>query len=145
MSRSVASTSATMISSSSSSAAMETSSRQEVTRSAPPEQQVGGNADGYNRTHLPILNQHNLQGSLSDINYLAQIAEARAAGQARKEEAIRRREEFVMKQSEAKLVSSKSVQQLNAEREEMIAREVAKIQVGFTLQGDSGGLRHGLG
>ena len=50
-----------------------------------------------------------------------------------------------MKQSEAKLVSSKSVQQLNAEREEMIAREVAKIQVGFTLQGDSGGLRHGLG
>ena len=58
-----------------------------------------------------------------------QIAEARAAGQARKEEAIRRREEFVIKQSEAKLVSSKSVQQLNAEREEMIAREVAKIQV----------------
>ena len=57
-----------------------------------------------------------------------QIAEARAAGQARKEEAIRRREEFVIKQSEAKLVSSKSVQQLNAEREEMIAREVAKIQ-----------------
>ena len=33
-----------------------------------------------------------------------------------------------IKQSEAKLVSSKSVQQLNAEREEMIAREVAKIQ-----------------
>ena len=62
-------------------------------------------------------------------DYLVQIAEARAAGQARKEEAIRRREEFVMKQSEAKLVSSKSVQQLNAEREEMIAREVAKIQV----------------
>ena len=29
---------------------------------------------------------------------------------------------------QAKLVSSKSVQQLNAEREEMIAREVAKIQ-----------------
>ena len=35
----------------------------------------------------------------------------------------------MIKQSEAKLVSSKSVQQLNAEREEMIAREVAKIQV----------------
>ena len=53
---------------------------------------------------------------------LLQIAEAKAAGQARKEEAIRRREEFVqIKQSEAKLVSSKSVQQLNAEREEMIA------------------------
>ena len=89
---------------------------------------------------LPILNQHNLQGSLSDINYLAQIAEARAAGQARKEEAIRRREEFVMKQSEAKLVSSKSVQQLNAEREEMIAREVAKIQVGFMKKSCQSGL-----
>lgn len=58
-----------------------------------------------------------------------QIEEARKAGEERKMEAKKRREEFVVKQSEAKLMSNvKSTQELHKEREDMIAREVLKIQ-----------------
>ncbi len=60
---------------------------------------------------------------------VTQIEEAKKAGQERKQEAMKRREEFVIKQSEAKLLSNvKSTQELHKEREEMIKREVLKIQ-----------------
>merc|ERR1711994_303588 len=47
----------------------------------------------------------------------------------RKQEALKRREEFVIKKSEAKLSSNvKSTQELHRQREEMIANQVLKMQ-----------------
>merc|ERR1712183_906367 len=59
----------------------------------------------------------------------SQIEVAKQSGQERKQEALKRREEFVIKKSEAKLSSNvKSTQELHQQREEMIANQVLKMQ-----------------
>merc|ERR1719340_311844 len=61
-----------------------------------------------------------------------QIIEAKQAGQERKQEALRRREEFVSSQTttqvDGKILSTQEIRDINARREEMIRQEVLKIQ-----------------
>ena len=49
---------------------------------------------------------------------------AQMAGEERKQEALKRREEFVIKKSEARTQSVKTTQQLHKEREDIIQKEV---------------------
>merc|ERR1719259_374552 len=61
-----------------------------------------------------------------------QIMEAKQAGQERKQEALRRREEFVSSQTttqvDGKILSTQEIRDINAKREELIRQEVLKIQ-----------------
>ena len=52
------------------------------------------------------------------------IQMAQIAGEERKQEAMKRREEFVMKKSEARTQTVKTTQQLHKEREDIIQKEV---------------------
>ena len=60
---------------------------------------------------------------------------AQMAGEERKQEALKRREEFVIKKSEARTQSVKTTQQLHKEREDIIQREVCSVS--YNLEIDS--------
>merc|ERR1712173_259460 len=61
-----------------------------------------------------------------------QLIEAKQAGQERKQEALRRREEFVSSQTttqvDGKILSTQEIKDINSRREEIIKQEVLKIQ-----------------
>merc|ERR1712203_580605 len=61
-----------------------------------------------------------------------QIIEAKQAGMERKQEALKRREEFVSSQTttqvDGKILSTQEIRDINSRREEMIRQEVLKIQ-----------------
>merc|ERR1711913_129749 len=61
-----------------------------------------------------------------------QIMEAKQAGLERKQEALKRREDFVSSQTttqvDGKILSTQEIRDINAKREELIRQEVLKIQ-----------------
>merc|ERR1739844_707696 len=61
-----------------------------------------------------------------------QIIEAKQAGMERKQEALKRREEFVSSQTttvDGNIMSTQEIRDINAKREELIRQEVLKIQM----------------
>merc|ERR1712179_494035 len=82
---------------------------------------------GFFKTDATIATSSEVQSQQTKTETLS-IEGAKKAGEIRKQEAMKRREEFVQSKTTISSSTGKTIQEINAEREEMIKKEVLKIQ-----------------